>query len=201
VKTVLSDTETEVLKLLASDLTREITILKVAQLTGKTTRLTYAAAKKLAKEKTIIIEKKANLRLCKLNLEKIQINAFIESLRWNDFTKKHPDVGLIISTIISKINMPYFTIAIYGSYAKGTATRKSDIDLLVIIPDRKFGNEIEAAVEYARALTNLSLHNVEVTYAEFVSMLRENKITVARETLEARYIAYGAESFYSMIGR
>jgi len=201
VKTALSDTEIEILKLLTSDLTRDFTILKIAELTGKAKRLTYAAAKKLAKERTIIIQEKANLKLCKLNLRNAQIIAFIESLRWREFSRRHPDIGLLVSTLISKSDLPYLTVAVFGSYAKETATEKSDLDMLVVIPDRIFANAVEAAIESAKVLSNVPLHDVIVTYAEFVDMLKEMRITVAREVLEARYVAYGAEPFYTLIGR
>jgi hypothetical protein len=40
-----------------------------------------------------------------------------------------------------------------------------------------------------------------VTYSEFVDMLSEAKLDVAKETLEARYVAYGAEAFYTLLRR
>ena len=147
----------------------------------------------------ITIQEKANLRLCRLSLENPQMIALIESLRWHDFTRKHPDVGLLVSDIVSKSELPYFTLAIFGSYAKGTATDKSDLDMLLVIPDRKFGDTIETAVKSARALSNVPVHDVVVTYSEFVDMLSEAKLNVAKETLEARYVAYGAEAFYTLL--
>ena len=45
------------------------------------------------------------------------------------------------------------------------------------------------------------MHDVVVTYSEFVDMLSEAKLDVAKETLEARYVAYGAEAFYTLLRR
>ena len=196
-----SDTGIEVLKLLTSNFSRDFTILKIAQHTGKTNRLTYSTVKKLEKEHIITIQEKANLRLCRLSLENPQMIALIESLRWLDFTRKHSDVGLLVSDIVSKSELPYFTLAVFGSYAKGTMTKRSDLDMLLVIPDRKFEDTLETAIKSARALSNIPVHDVVVTYAEFASMLRETKINVAKESLEARYIAYGAEAFYTLLRR
>jgi predicted nucleotidyltransferase len=201
VRAAFSDTGVEILKLLTSNLTRDFTILKIAQRTGKTNRLTYSTVKKLEKERMITIQEKANLRLCKLSLENPQMIALIESLRWVDFTRKRSDVGLLVSDIVSKSELPYFTLVVFGSYARGTMTKRSDLDMLLVIPDRKFEDTIETAVKSARALSNVSVHDVVVTYTEFAEMLRETKINVAKESLEARYIGYGAEAFYTLLRR
>ena len=173
--------------------------MRIAKLTGKAKRITYAAVKNLAKERLITIQEKANLKLCKLNLQNPQIIAFVESLRWSEFTRRKPEVGLLVSDIISKSELPYFSLAIFGSYAKGVATKKSDLDMLLMIPDKMFEGTIEAAIESAKALSNIPVHDVVVTYAEFASMLGENKITVAKEALETRLVAYGAEAFYTLV--
>jgi predicted nucleotidyltransferase len=102
---------------------------------------------------------------------------------------------------VSKSELPYFTLVVFGSYARGTMTKRSDLDMLLVIPDRKFEDTIETAVKSARALSNVSVHDVVVTYTEFAEMLRETKINVAKESLEARYIGYGAEAFYTLLRR
>lgn len=200
-RAAFSDTGTEILKLLSANLTKDFTILKIAERAHKTNRLTYSTVKRLEKEHLITIQEKANLRLCKLSLENPQMIALIESLRWHGFARKHRDVGLLVSDIVSKSELPYFTLAIFGSYAKGTMTDKSDLDMLLVIPDRKFGDTIETAVKSARALSNIPVHDVVVTHSEFVDMLDEAKLNVAKETLEARYVAYGAEAFYTLLRR
>lgn len=199
--TALSATAIEILKFLATNLTKDFTILKIAQNTGKTTRLTYATVKRLIEDKIIIMDEKANLKLCRLNLKMPQIIAFIESIRWHDFAKKHPEINLLTSDIIERSELPYFTLLVFGSYARRTSTQVSDLDLLIIIPDRKFEDSVEAAVKSAKSLSKITLHHIIVSYSEVLGMLSERKTNVAKEALEARYIAYGAESFYTIVGR
>jgi len=197
----LSDTSVEVLKFLAADLTKDFTILQIANNTGKTTRLTYAAVKRLIKDKMISMEEKANLKLCRLNLKMPQIIAFIESYRWRDFARRHPEIDFLVSDIIQKSDLPYLTLLVYGSYARGRATKASDLDLLVITPDRKFEDSVEAAVRAARSLSKIALHHIIISYPEFLQMLSERRTNVAKEVLEARYVAYGAEPLYMMVGQ
>jgi len=139
----LSATAIDILEFLTANLTKDFTILKIAKNTGKTTRLTYAMVKRLAKDKIINIEKKANLKLCRINLKMLQIISYIESIRWHEFAKRHREISLLISDIIKKSSLPYFTVLIFGSYAKDTATKSSDLDLLIIIPDKKLEDFIE----------------------------------------------------------
>ena len=201
IKALLSNTGIEILKLLASNLTKDFTILKIAQATGKTNRLTYLTVGKLEKDRIITVQPKANLRLCRLNLKNPQIVSFIEALRWRDFERRQRSVSLLVSDIVSKSELPYFTLIIFGSYAKGTATKKSDVDLLLVTPDRMLQGKFETAIKSAMALSNIPVHDVVVTYSEFASMLGEKKINVAKEVLEARLIAYGAEAFYTILER
>lgn len=199
--TTLSTTTIEILKFLTANLTKDFTILNIAKSTGKTPRLTYATVKSLIKDKIIIMNEKANLKLCRLNLKMPHIIAFIESIRWDDFAKRHLEINLLVSDIIERSDLPYLTLLAFGSYARGISTRVSDLDLLIIIPDNKFEDSVEAAVKSAKSLSKITLHHIIVSYPEFLGMLAERKTNVAKEALEARYIAYGAEPFYMMVGR
>jgi predicted nucleotidyltransferase len=149
----------------------------------------------------IIREEKANLKLCRLNLRMPQVVAFIESIRWRDFVERRRELSLLVSDILQRCELPYLTLLVFGSYARGTATKRSDLDMLIIVPDRKFEESVEVAVESARALSKITLHHIIVSYSEFVNMLGEKKTNIAKEALEARYIAYGAEPFYEMVCR
>ncbi len=197
----LSKTDIAILKFLTANLTKDFTILKIAENTGKTIRLTYAAVRKLVERRIIIREEKANLKLCRLNLKLPQIISYVESIRWHDFAKKNGEVNLVVSDIIEKSSLPYFTILVFGSYARGVATKASDVDLLIIIPDKKFEDIFEVAVKSAKSLTTITLHHIIVSYQEFLAMLSEKKTNVAKEVLETRYITYGAEQFYTIVGR
>jgi len=200
-RTVFSATAIKILRFLTANLTKDFTILQIAKSTGTTTRLTYAAVKRLVEDKIIILEEKANLKLCRLNLKLPQTIAFIESIRWCDFARRHPEISLLVSDIIQRCDLPYLTLLVFGSYARGTVTKASDLDLLVIIPDRKFEDSLEVAVKTARSLSKIPLHHIIVSYIEFLHMLSEKKTNVAKEVLETRYVAYGAESLYMMLGR
>ena len=49
----------------------------------------------------------------------------------------NPQIDLIVERIVKKFN-PH-KIILFGSYAKGTATKDSDVDLLIVLPiDEKF---------------------------------------------------------------
>jgi predicted nucleotidyltransferase len=196
-----SDTEIDVLKLLTSELTRDFTILNISERIGRTPRLTYAAEKKLSKRGLVTVQAKANLKLCRINLRHTQTIAFIESLRWNDFAEKASQIDLLVSDIVSKSELPFFSLVVFGSYAKGTVTKRSDLDLLLVTPDRKFESTVEIAVKSAEALSNVPVHEIITTYSEFSDMLAERKINVAKEVIQDRLVAYGAEPLYALLRR
>ncbi len=63
--------------------------------------------------------------------------------------------------------------------------------------------EIEAkhGLTFFDSLIAASTLRPDSTSARFAGMLGQNKITVAKEALEARFVAYGAEAFYTLVRR
>lgn len=91
---------------------------------------------------------------------------------------------------LGELNFPLIA-AVFGSHAKGTATKRSDIDLLVICDETRKG-----AVENKLSMT---AHVVALTPDEFSGGLRSNGPTVQAETLENHVILVNIEQFYGMI--
>jgi len=101
-----------------------------------------------------------------------------ELYKLNKAIKRYPELRRIIDTIQknSKIKLA----ALFGSYAKGTATKSSDIDIFVETKDRKIKQELE--------LLNSKL-SVKIGNYD-----RSNK--VIREIEKDHVIIKGVELFY-----
>jgi len=64
------------------------------------------------------------------------------------------DIQLITRTIVNNVDVKF--IYLFGSYAYGTPTEKSDIDIYAVLPD-KYDNTTEI---YAKIITELSDQNI-----------------------------------------
>jgi len=202
----LSRTAIAILKVMVSDLTKEYTVRSLAARTGQSYRITYETAQKLSKNGHLKLEKRANHNICKLNLTKsLQAFALIESLRAEEFLKVKADLRLLVSSAVSRISavLPFFTLILFGSYVKGTAISRSDLDIVLIIPNRASHRPVENELVSIARTSTIGLHEFILTFEQFASMLSskqgKGEPNVATETLESHIIPYGAEVFYNLV--
>ena len=88
---------------------------------------------------------------------------------------------------------------VFGSYASGTQTKKSDIDLLVILLslNEKFERELRSSL----SVSNKKLHAIAITEENFREMLhKRDEMNVVNETLNNHILLYGAEQYYALLG-
>ncbi len=124
----------------------------------------------------------------------------VENIKSQRFLKRDIGIKLIIREIEEKIKVPYYTLILFGSYAKGKQHESSDLDLLVIVPCREFIKEAEVAVNSVSAIRPIKIHSVVITPEDFQQMLAsKEKLNVAKEALNNHIIFYGAEAYYRLL--
>jgi hypothetical protein len=82
---------------------------------------------------------------------------------------------------------------------KGEASPISDLDVLLIIPERSFEKEVETAVGSVQRFSPLGIHETILTYSEFMVLLKQKKPNVAWETIDNRIVPYGAEMLFKTL--
>jgi len=204
----LSSTAIAILKLMVSDLTKDYTIRKLAQAIRQDYRITYDTVKRLSENGILSLERKANLHVCRLRLDKnIQVLAFTESLRATEFLESKPGIRVLLSTIVSKITniLPFFCLVLLGSVVKSKAASRSDLDMLLVLPDLMFQDRVENELASVMRTSTIGVHEIILSTDQFVSMLparqMAKKPNVATEVLESHIIPYGAETFYTLLSR
>ncbi len=88
-------------------------------------------------------------------------------------------------------------ILITGSYAKGTETKKSDIDLVVITKEDAFSKQ--KLIENLTSLLLPRIHAIVITQRDFVLMLTDKKATFGKEIFKQRLIYRNASRYYELI--
>jgi predicted nucleotidyltransferase len=190
----LTKTSTEILAFLSSRIRESFTVRQIAEAIGKDYKITYTMTKRLAEQHYIIAAKKRPVTYCRLNLKgNLTVLAYIEGVRASRFFEKHKDVEILFNDLTSKISLPFFTLILFGSYVKGKPSPKSDLDVLLIIPEHSFEKEVEAAVGSVQRISPLGIHETVLTYNDFFGLLKEKKPNVAWEAIDNRIVPYGAE--------
>ena len=155
-------------------------INKLSKLPLKTCQNTLA---RLEEDKVLKSRVEGKNKYFSLNLENIKTKLYIlqaEIYQTDLFIEKYPEFKMFLKGI--KTTAP---IIIFGSYAKFTADKNSDLDLLIIS---------EKKLKLPFHLLPLKPHQVELTEETFLKALKEQE-TLIKE-IEENHIILNNHSFY-----
>ncbi len=196
---MMTKTQERILDFLLKHSGEQPTIRGIARGINKSYTLTYNNLSVLENEKII---KKKNVPPAQLVMisetAPSDILIGIEQGIKTEFLKKHPWAELMLEDILSNAETPFFTVIVFGSYAKEKHTQKSDIDLLIITPSKDQVNGIQAVVK--RTYTKIKKSIVVVDANNFIDMLSKPTVfNVGNEARKNHIILYGAEQYYQLI--
>ena len=196
----LTKTSIEILSFLSSRIRERFTVRQIAEGIGRDYKITYTMTMRLAEQRCVIAEKKRPVTYCRLNIKgNPALLAYIESIRASRFFEKHKDIEILVNDVTSKIASPFFTLMLFGSYVKGTASAGSDLDMLLIIPERRFEKEVASAVGSVQRISPMGIHETILSSGEFMELLKQKKPNVAWEAVDNRIVPYGAEASFKML--
>lgn len=181
----------EILKYLISHNDEVLNIADVAKGANIDYKNTYNNIKKLQKEKIIKIEKFGNSNIIKLEKE---LNPLIYEAEFERKTEisRNSDIK-VLSRKFNGFTFPCLAL-LFGSHAKGTANKHSDIDLLVVANEDK-----ERIIWRNLGIFPFDIHFVFFTFEEFISMVVSKQFTVVSEAIKHNIILHGIEQYYNLL--
>ncbi|HIH15076.1 MAG TPA: nucleotidyltransferase domain-containing protein [Nanoarchaeota archaeon] len=111
---------------------------------------------------------------------------------------KDKNLAVMLNDFKNTLKSKCYMLLIFGSYAKKTQTKNSDIDLMFIVPDGK-EELFEKDVHRAAKSLPLSIHELVFSEKQFLEMVDAKKSNVGQEALKNNIILYGIETYYEMI--
>jgi len=185
-----------------------LTILEISKQLKIGYRPAYNHIGEMEKEGIIQIEKIGSAKQCKLNLENPKTRHLLEYLdieKKERLCKDYPKLKAI-ENLISKLTERFISqihsVVLFGSYAKNTATKASDIDLLFIVNDLK-DKSLRESIERESASYQYS-HNLQVSpmitdINELKKMLKAKELNIGKEVKDYGISFYGHEMFWRII--
>ena len=115
-----------------------------------------------------------------------------EYLRCQDLLDQNKNLK-VLNIKLNSLKFPFIAL-IFGSYAKGTNSKTSDIDLMII-------SETDRAKKFERImnLLPLDIHLVTFNFDEFLSMAKNKDFSVVSEALKRNVIIIGIENYYRVL--
>jgi len=187
----MANEKTEILKLLIGNREESFSIRKISLLRKINYKSAYISLKALEKDGIVDLKRIGNTIVCKFNDKFNDLVFRAEYLRREDLFKNKN--FLIIHNRLAELKFP-FILLMFGSYAKGTQTKHSDIDLLLIINKENFG-----AVKNQISILPLNTHLTNVSYESFIRMATSKEFSVVSEALKKNIILIGIEEYYRLL--
>ena len=183
------ESDIKILKLLLGNKEERITIRKISKKLSINYRIAYEKVVALEKEGLITVIRAGNSKLCGFS-DRFDYKVYeAEYKRRADLFK---DKNFwVIQNRLSELKFP-FIVLLFGSYAKGTNVKHSDIDILTIGGDQK---------EIGKTLSLLpnKIHLTQVTYEEFIGMAKSKEFTAVSEAIKNNVILIGIEEYYRLL--
>ena len=198
---MLTEKELRVVELFKKDVFASYTIREIMKkVKTKSYNWTYTTVKKLKKENIISTEEKGKSTICSINLKEQKTIAYLSLLEeTNSRIRKIPNLEKIKKLL--PFDFHFFLIT--GSYANGSYTAKSDLDIVVVI-----GENQDKRREKTFLLNKLSnegdlmipkLHPYVFTVLEFLEMMTNKEENYGKEIARKHIIVSGAEFYYNIL--
>ena len=197
----------KIIKLFYDDVYAQFTINELATKTNISYSYVYRQVEELKDKKIIVIDQRSNRKYCKPNYENPEVKTSfvkISNQIAEDFLKKRDRIFFVIEKLLSelpkKTDFNLLSVVLFGSLAKGTDFKKSDIDLFILIPSKKKYDEIidMECVALSKGF-GVEINPLVSEPTSFLTMLKDKEHNVAKDILKNKIILFGAEKFWELI--
>ena len=173
--------------------------INIRKLSGKTAinyKNTYEIIKGMEKEGIVLLEQEGKSSRISLQ-EQASPCIFDAEYERRKQVLKNKDISVMLDRFKS-LNTAMYALLLFGSLAKGTSTKHSDIDLMFIIPDLS-EEQMGRRIETIAGTIPLKLHISVFKEKDFIAMRKSREVTVGSEAIAHNVILHGIEQYYEMI--
>ncbi|MCG2724387.1 nucleotidyltransferase domain-containing protein [archaeon] len=190
--------ELRIIDLLARNTEKSITINEIARSLDEHYSLVYRVVDKLATEGTIIKNRVGKADICSLNPENEKTAALLsmaEIEKREEFYSANKELKLMLKDFLESLDMKFgdSAVVLFGSYAKGTAIKESDVDILLI---NKGNVNAEKATREIYAKYGKEISAIVITPSDFKKQINS---AIIKEIIKNHYVLHGAEYFVKQV--
>jgi predicted nucleotidyltransferase/predicted transcriptional regulator len=197
----------KILKLFYDDLSTQFTINEIAHKIGISYSYVHRQIEELKNKDIIIVEQRTNRKYCKPNYKNPEVKiSFVKISNQiaDDFLKKRDKIFFVVEKLLSvlpqKTDFNLLSIVLFGSLAKGTDFKKSDIDLFILVPSKeKYDEVIDMECVALSKGFGVEINPIVSEPTSLLTMLNEKGENVGKEILKNKIILFGAEKFWELI--
>lgn len=189
--------DSSIIRFLIEHKDEELNILKISKFLKRDYKNVHAVIKRLEKAALVKIEVFGQSSRVKLNGGIYPLIFEAEFERRKELLK-NKDLAVMLANFKRGIKSKLYVLLLFGSHAKKTQTKSSDIDLMFICPEG-LEEEFEKEVHRIARSMPLSLHFLVFSESQFIEMLHAKESNVGQEALKNNVILYGIETYYNLM--
>ena len=190
----LNKNELKILELFRKELFLKASIREIMKkIHSKSYQRVYDAVWGLVKKNFFVLEKIGNINLISLHLSREAI------LGLSFLDEKEGNKMLNSSKILNIKEISDYLILVTGSYAFGKVNKQSDMDLVVIVPDKEDIVSIQKLVENRTMLFVPPIHLYVFRKKDFVKMLTDKMDNYGKEIVKKKIVLKNAQMFYELV--
>jgi predicted nucleotidyltransferase len=176
---------------------KEIYFSEILRQTNLTQNTTLKHLKNLQKDGLILSKKKIGNTFYKINSNNPLIYFIFSYFDYKRFNSLPSERKRAINQFLDKIKVKPLIILIFGSTAKGSFSRKSDIDILLIynkkeLQSRKLKEDVES-------ITGVKIQTFIIDFDYFKEQILKQEDKVLIHAIKTGFVKNGFENFYKWI--
>ena len=188
--------ELKIVDLLLRNKEKDFTIHEISKTLKQHYSLVHRFIEKLAKDNILVKKKIGKAYICSLNLENEKTHIILtlsEIERKEEFYSKNKEIRLILEDLVNSLKEVFRakldSVVLFGSYANGTASKDSDIDILILAKNKSSINKKikELYAKYGREISVIMLTPRELE--------QQKQKEFVKEIIKNHYVLYGSEKF------
>lgn len=190
----ITKNETKIINLFRKNIFLETNIRSLMfMLNSNSYQRIYEATQSLIQKNILMTKKIGNTNSVKLNFSR-------ESIIKLSYLDEMSSINLPnYDEIINIKEITNYVVLVTGSYANNTQTKKSDMDLVIIVPDNNDVVSIQRYVENKTMLLIPKIHLIVLRKKDFLDMLTEKTVNYAKEIVNNKLLLKNAQLFYELL--
>lgn len=192
---MLSKAKIDILNLFRKNILIKSSIKGIADRLKKSYPRVYEAVKDFEKQGILNLERigRSDVVSINLNNKSISLLSFLDEQE--TFKKNIPHYEKIVS--IKEISS--YIVIITGSYAKGKYTKKSDVDLVIIVHDNENIVKLHKLIENKSLVWHPPVHPYVLRQKDFIEMLLTEEKNYGKEIFKNHIILKNSQVYYEVI--
>ena len=190
----MNKNELKILNLFRKNVFLKLSINRVMKEIGsKSYQRVYEAVNNLVKKEILNSENIGNTKLISLKMSR---NSFLNLA----FLDEQENNKIPNSQKILEIReLAEYLIIVTGSYARGMHNKKSDLDLVIIVPDSINVVHVQKLAENLMMLFVPEIHLYVFTKKDFIEMLTDKKENYGKEIVKNHILLKNAQRYYEIL--